>query len=178
MSGDLNQARDAIVQGIKTALPELRTCEPHGGRFAAGELARWSRKAPGVLVAALRIPAVRQDKSQLTEVQWGAFIVTKDSPQASRDQVALDYAEALVRVIRNQRWGLSGAQAPQNLSADNLFAAEIDRQGIALWAVTWRQAIALTLNDPATLADWTLYNATHQVGDGPVAQDQVNLPQE
>ena len=57
MSGDIKLTRDAIVAAIKAALPDLYTCEAHGGRFDLNELTRWSRKAPAVLVAAVSVPA-------------------------------------------------------------------------------------------------------------------------
>jgi glutamine cyclotransferase len=91
---------------------------------------------------------------------------------------ALDYAEAVMRTVKLNRWGLDNAQKPERLAADNLFSGQLDRKGIALWAVSWQQGVSLRYTNVAELADFTLYTATHEVGDGPVAEDRVELPQE
>jgi hypothetical protein len=127
-------------------------------------------------VSAVSVPALSDGKDPVAEVRWAAFIVTRDTPAATRDVAALDYAEAVMRTVRLNRWGLDNAQKPERLAADNLFSGQLDRQGIALWAVSWQQGVALRHTDVATLADFTLYTATHNVGDGPVAEDRVDLP--
>ncbi|MEX0732844.1 MAG: hypothetical protein WED00_05685 [Aquisalimonadaceae bacterium] len=185
MSGDLYTAREAITAGIKSALPELRTCETHGGRFDRGELQRLSRRAPAVFVAALGVPSVAETpRAGLPLVGWAAFVIVSDTPQVSRDVIALDYAEALLRLIndngKGHRWGLDGAQKPERLAADNLYSGSLDKMRVAMWAVTWRQGIHLTPGAISELADFALYSATHLVGgsEDPDAEDRVELPTE
>ncbi|MEC7376838.1 MAG: hypothetical protein VX421_04450, partial [Pseudomonadota bacterium] len=89
-----------------------------------------------------------------------------------------DYSEALLRLVRNNTWQLENTQKPARVAAENLYSGQLDRHGIALWAVSWQQGISLSTTDIAELADFTLYTATHEVGDGPVAEDRVELPQE
>lgn len=178
MSGDIKLTRDAIVTAIDAGIPELYRCEAHGGRFDLGELQRWSKQAPAVLVAAVSVPDLADGPTRIATVRWVAYLITKDTPQATRDVAALDYAESLLRLVRNNEWGLDNTQKPQRLAAENLYSGTIDRHGIALWAVSWTQGVSLRATDIATLADFTLYTATHNVGDGPVAEDQVDMPQE
>ena len=178
MSGDIKLTRDAIVAAIKAALPDLYTCEAHGGRFDLNELTRWSRKAPAVLVAAVSVPAISDGPTNNAEVRWVAYLITRDTPEATRDVAALDFSEALLRLVRKNTWQLDNTQNPQRVAAENLYSGQIDRHGIALWAVSWQQAVSLRASDIAELADFTLYTATHEVGDGPVAEDRVELPQE
>ena len=178
MSGDIQLARDAIVSAIKTALPALYTCEAHGGRFDFKELSRWSKQAPAVLVAAVSVPSIADGPTRIAQVRWVAYLVTRDTPQATRDVAALDFAEALLRLGRNNTWALDNTQKPERLAAENLYSGQLDRSGMALWAVSWQQGVGLRASDIATLADFTLYTATHEVGDGPVAEDRVELPQE
>jgi phage gp37-like protein len=180
MSGDIHAAREAIVAAVDAALPELRTCQSHGGRFDRGELQRLSRRAPAVLVAVLGIPGLDDGAGAgRAAVRWGAYVLTRDTPAVRRDVAVLDYAEALMRLVRGNRWALGSAQRPRRIGADNLYSGELDKHGIALWAVTWEQEIAFAPRDLADLADWTLYSATHQVGgaDDPDAEDRVELPQ-
>ena len=178
MSGDIQLTRDAIVSAIKTALPALYTCEAHGGRFDFKELSRWSKQAPAVLVAAVSVPSIADGPTRIAQVRWVAYLVTRDTPQATRDVAALDFAEALLRLVRNNTWALDNTQKPERLAAENLYSGQLDRSGMALWAVSWQQGVSLRASDIATLADFTLYTATHEVGDGPVAEDRVELPQE
>lgn len=178
MSGDIKLTRDAIVSAIKTALPDLYTCEAHGGRFDLNELNRWSKQAPAVLVAAVSVPSIADGPTHIAEVRWVAYLVTRDTPQATRDIAALDYSEALMRLVRKNTWQLDNTHNPTRVAAENLYSGQLDRHGIALWAVSWQQGISLRNTDIAELADFTLYTATHEVGDGPVAEDRVELPQE
>ena len=53
----LNELLDGVAGGVREALPELKTCAVHDGRFQAAELRRWSLRAPAVLVAWLGTPA-------------------------------------------------------------------------------------------------------------------------
>ena len=178
MSGDIKLTRDAIVNAIKTALPDLYTVEAHGGRFDLKELTRWGKQAPAVLVAAVSVPAIADGPTNIAEVRWVAYLVTRDTPQATRDVAALDFSEALLRLVRKNTWNLDNTQNPTRVAAENLYSGQLDRHGIALWAVSWQQGISLRTADIAELADFTFYTATHEVGDGPVAEDRVELPQE
>lgn len=178
MSGDIKLTRDAIVSAIKTALPDLYTCEAHGGRFDLNELNRWSKQAPAVLVAAVSVPSIEDGPTRIAEVRWVAYLVTRDTAQSTRDVAALDYSEALMRLVRKNTWQLDETHNPTRVAAENLYSGQLDRHGIALWAVSWQQGISLRTTDIAELADFTLYTATHEVGDGPVAEDRVELPQE
>lgn len=181
MSGDLVSAREAIVAAIEANVPSLRTCESHGGRFDRGELQRIGRKAPAVFVAALSVPGLEEMGGAVpANLRWGAYVITRDTPQAGRDVAVLDYTEALLRLVRDNRWGLDGAQKPTKVSADNLFSGKLDSSGIAMWAVTWDQQLHLTPKPISELADFELYHATHEVGgtDTQNAIDEVTLPQE
>ena len=133
MSGDIKLTRDAIVNAIKTALPDLYTVEAHGGRFDLKELTRWSKQAPAVLVAAVSVPAIADGPTNIAEVRWVAYLVTRDTPQATRDVAALDFSEALLRLVRKNTWNLDNTQNPTRVAAENLYSGQLDRHGIALW---------------------------------------------
>ncbi|KMQ74004.1 phage protein Gp37 [Marinobacter subterrani] len=175
-TGDINLTRDAIVAAIAKALPELKDCQAHGGRFDLQELKRWSRRAPAVLVAAVQIPEAARNRVNQVTVRWVAYVVASDAPGVSRDVIALDYTEALLRCIKDNRWGLDNTQRPENVAAENLYSGPADRQGIALWAVSWQQALTLRATDISDLADFAIYSATHQVGDGPDTESYTEIP--
>tara|TARA_B100000700_G_scaffold140319_1_gene156343 strand:+ start:230 stop:775 length:546 start_codon:yes stop_codon:yes gene_type:complete len=181
MSGDIETVRQAIVTSLGDALGAPVLIESHGGRFDRAELARYSKRAPVVLIAAMSLPSVGERGSMtLPTVQFAAFVICRDAPGEPRDTQALTLAEALVRHITGNRWEQESVQRPERINAENLYSGEIDRLGIAMWAVSWRQAIELSSRrDPATLADFERYRATHQVGtdDDPDTKSQADLPQ-
>tara|TARA_B100000700_G_scaffold22521_4_gene21888 strand:- start:26946 stop:27497 length:552 start_codon:yes stop_codon:yes gene_type:complete len=180
MSGDIETVRQAIVTSLGNALGNPVLVEAHGGRFGRAELARYSKRAPAVLVAAMSMPEILdQPRPGRAKVQFAAFVVCRDAPLERRDTQALILAEALVRHITGNSWGLASARRPERLNAENLYSGEIDSLGIAMWAVSWRQEINLSArSDAAELADFATFHATHQVGDGPDTESHLELPTE
>lgn len=179
-TGEINQVRSAIVATIAQNLPALKSCAPHGGRFDLQELQRWSMQAPAVAVSAVQIPGVANDETNQVRVRWVAYLIVKDAPGVTRDVVALDYTEALLRLARGNTWGLDNLQRPESLAADNLYNGQSDRKGMALWAVSWQQSVNLRHADISQLADFELYTGTHQVGgdNDPELHSRAELNQE
>lgn len=167
MSGVIEQVRDAIVASLSTALGQPVDVETHPGRFNAQELRRYSKKAPVVLVAAMSVPTFEDEpRPGQAVVQWAAFVVTKDAPGNSRDAQAITLSEAVMQHIRRNDWGNSDVSKPERVNAENLYSAEIDKVGVAMWAVSWRQKVAMQpVKDVSELADFALYSATHEIGD-------------
>lgn len=178
MSADIDTVRQAIVASLRESLGQHVTVESHGGRFDRQELARYSKRAPAVLVAAMSIPEMLDTpRPGRAGVQWAAFIVTRDAPGATRDTQALTLAESLVRQIPGNTWGVDSTQRPDRINAENLYSGEIDRLGIAMWAVSWRQQVRLSpLKNIAELADFAIYSGTHHIGDGPDTESYLELP--
>ena len=176
--------RQAVVDTIAAALPALRACEAHGGRFDAKELQRVSTKSPAVLVAITRATGIDLVHGQRAgELTFAAFVCTRDTAEATRADMALQILDGLAGIIPGNRWGLDDAQSePRSINAQNLFSAGVDRQGVALWGVSWTQSFVLStdvdmdaLNDfLTTVVDYDL--DTQQDGD-PVGQDNISLPQ-
>ena len=137
-NGDIETVRQAIVTSLGNALGNPVLVEAHGGRFGRAELARYSKRAPVVLIAAMSLPSVGERGSMtLPTVQFAAFVICRDAPGEPRDTQALTLAEALVRHITGNRWEQESVQRPERINAENLYSGEIDRLGIAMWAVSW-----------------------------------------
>ena len=84
----------------------------------------------------------------------------------------------MARVAGN-RWGLEWAHIPEEIRCDNLYEAELDKTGVAIWAVTWQQRIEVTreqtLESFNTLsAAWQLEGAGEQT---PAAEDTISATQ-
>lgn len=174
--------RTAVVAGIKAALPAVPTVEPHSGRFDLTDLGRLAVRTPAVLVAVLGTDEVTQSTTGLCvePVRLAAFVVTGNAPGLTRDAAALAIVHTLARLLPENRWGLDGAQRPTEIRADNLYAAELDRKAIAMWAVSWRQYLRTTEIDVATLDVFAKFHAETDVGQTAATEnptDDVDLPQ-
>ena len=59
----------------------------------------------------------------------------------------------LLLLLPRARWGFfsaPGIGAAEQVRAANLYSGEVDKAGVALWAVTWRQALRLEAADDGT----------------------------
>ena len=155
-----NKFLTAVAAEIKTWIPELKTCEVHNGRFDKGELMRHALRAPAVLVSCLGTASVedRGDEGVNAQKLWAAFIVTRDLPGLPRGEGARNLADALELLIMRgiveedpitkeqrlaNRWGLKGVGPAEQLRSQNLYGGDIDKQGAALWVVSWRQSLRI-----------------------------------
>ena len=141
-----NEFLQAICREIQEKLfRDLKACEVHDGRFDLGELKRISTRTPAVYVACLGTPRMEDPGTEQTDAvkQLAIYVVTKNAPGLSRGEAARNLVEALETYLPRARWGLRGIGAAENVRSENLYGGAIDRQGIALWAVSWRQALRL-----------------------------------
>ncbi|MAK91782.1 MAG: hypothetical protein CMI13_11170 [Oleibacter sp.] len=157
----LDSVRSSIVTTIKNALPQLKTCSAHAGRFNLQELTRISHNSPAVFVACLGFTGTSGVGETSSTAAWAAYIVTAERSAADRDTTALKIASALATFMDGQTWDDDNVvEEPQNVSGQNLYSAALDKSGVALWAVTWRQAITVgTSTDIDELNDFLRYSA-------------------
>lgn len=177
--------RTAIVDELKTKLASaVKTVEGHGGRFDAKELMRVSAKAPAVFVAAMLLSEITRRHSETTAtISWAVFVVAKDQPNnVTRDVVALTIAEAIGKIVPDNRWGLDGQceGTPTSIRAQNMFSAEIDAKGVAMWGLSWQQKMVIAAGDDTStlddlLAILTATDLDPSQDDEPLAHDQLNL---
>ncbi len=139
----LNAVLNAVRDDFSACLSKLRQCKVHDGRFGLKELRRIATHAPAVLVAVIGVPAVADPGTNEIdcELQIVAYIITRDGARLLRGKAARIIAQTLLLKVRANRWGLTGVGAPERLRADNLYSGDIDRHGVAIWAVLWRQKI-------------------------------------
>lgn len=141
----LTEVRQQIVYRIAEAMPDLRSCEAHGGRFTAAELARVSAATPAVRVACVQVASIRLSGSgeRRVRTRWVATVTTtsQDRRGVMRDELALEIVERLSLLLVRQSWGIEQIRPvdPDTIVANNLFGAELEGRGIAMWAVSWEQ---------------------------------------
>ncbi len=172
--------RESIRATIEThpQMGNLKQVSTHGGRFDLAELQRWATQTPCIRVGALAVPRVDIEAMQvIANVQWGAFIVTRDVPEVPRDSSALSLLQALLNVVTPyQRWNDQNAYAPTDIVGTNIYNASLDKTGMASWALTWSQRYDITNFDPAELDDFLRYRSTAVVSETAQVLDQVDLP--
>lgn len=141
----LDTLRDAIVATLHAAFPVLPSVEGHGGRFDLPELQRMGAQTPALRVVVLQVPEAMDSAAGSFDLaaEIAVFVVTRDAPQKPKDAAALATVSQLLTVIPGNRWGLDFIDHPETVRADNLYSAPLDKVGIALWAISWRQIVRL-----------------------------------
>ena len=144
----INDMLEALVTRTQTLLPKLKTCEVHPGRFDARELQRIAARTPAVYFAALETQRsqTQEDRTERTQVQIGAFVVTQDARRLPRHVSAVNLVEALCGHLPQFKLGIEGVRKPKAPRARNLYGGNIDKKGVALWAVTF--TVEATLGNP------------------------------
>lgn len=141
----INELLEAVRAELAGLFPDLKACQVHDGKFNQAELKRIATKTPALLVALLGVTKVTDPGTEQSdaELQLAAFVVTRSSPGLDRGPAARALMEALLIHVPRTRWGLTGVSSGRDVRAQNFYAGEIDRQGVALWAVSWRQPVRL-----------------------------------
>lgn len=141
----MNALLDAVCVRVRDWLPDLKECSVHDGRFTADEVRRWAIRTPAVRLACLGLASVGDSGDERSEpvLQLAAMVVTRDGAGMPRGKSARNLVDCLVSRVPRERWGLTGVGPAGNLRADNLYSGKIDKFGVALWAVLWRQTLRL-----------------------------------
>lgn len=137
---------NAIKAAINSALPELRRCEVHGGRFDLAELKRVATQTPAVFVSLLGTPLVANagTTEQDIELNIAIYVVTSDKVQLPRSVSIINLTQAIMMLIDMNQWQLTGKRGcPKDMSSQNLYSGDIDKNGIAMWAISFNQTVRL-----------------------------------
>lgn len=161
--------REAIRKELADGVKDLREVTTHGGRFDEAQLRAWGARAPCAIVAALGFPALEGHGPVTATVEWGVFIVTRDTLTLKRDEHMLILAPNILTIVHPaQRWGdFEGVWMPEDIKAVNLYGAKIDAMGLALWAASWTQKIDINLVNASDLADFLRVRGDFTLSDDP-----------
>ncbi|WP_279477028.1 hypothetical protein [Aeromonas veronii] len=168
--------------GADRLIDRVQTVERHIGRFnEPEEITRWmGNRDGGVRIAAMRVVSMRREGNLIGTIEFSAFVFCADQFGYARDQRAEVIAGRLATALMlTGRWRGTGAyKAPESVRMDNLYTAGIDKHGLAIWSVTWRQDWPLDNPiDPATLDDFLRMNWRAEQGDGaPVCEADITVP--
>ena len=172
---------DAV--GGDKQVDRVQTVERHIGQFdKPDDVKRWlTNRDGGVRVAAMRVVAMRNEGSSLIgTIEFAAFVFTTGMWGYAKDQRAEVIAGRLAKALMHKGgWQGTGAyKSPDAVRADNLYSGEIDKLGLAIWSVTWRQDWPLDNPiDSATLDDFLRCHWQAELADGaPVLEADITLP--
>lgn len=140
--------------------------ETYGGELNAEEISRTSVKCPGVLVTCLGwVPppaGANMAGKDATCAQMLAFVVTNQTQRTERMSAAMELARRVERLLKawvpqdNEFFDVTGPELG-SFRCENLYSSRMDKAGLALWMVSWRQCTAdraLTPEQEARLVDW------------------------
>jgi hypothetical protein len=139
------QLPNLIAQKVTGIIPGLAQCEGITGRFDAERLKRAGIQAPAVLVSLM---GLRQGQGYAGHVQtyvadFAAFVVTKDAVGLKRHEAGGAIVQALLRLIPDNNWGQIGVGYAEGVQATSLNNEALDKQGVALWGISWTQTVML-----------------------------------
>lgn len=154
MSSALVLYRKAVEQGFRDFLSDgpdaVIQVDTHIGDFAAEELRRYCRSAPAVILAPLGFPQVlRAGGVAIAEIMYAAYVITKYRSSAVRNDMAMQIVECIYRELPfKSSWSEEiCSKTPTDIEGVNLYNGTIDKMGLSLWAVKWKQMIHLTFDD-------------------------------
>ncbi|EFO30936.1 hypothetical protein TRICHSKD4_4536 [Roseibium sp. TrichSKD4] len=104
---------------------------------AIGRLVEVARHANGVPIHTLRL---------------GVFLIPAPDKRNTQALHLSDAAFEMVDFITGQggnRFGISGASVPKNLTAANNYSQSLDRKGSTLWTIEWTQSFHIFGSDNA-----------------------------
>ena len=172
----LDKYRAAIAAHLRKYLPPSVTVYELGNSLDDTELQRLCLAAPGVGVEIIGADGVElKGRSPYVTVNVGVSVVAgpgRDGQPA--DSAVLVLAALVAGVIADQRFGLD-CMRPESVRATNITSGDQATNNVALWTVTWKQAV-----DVSNVITWPelddfLRCYTREKKDGPVTIE-THLP--
>lgn len=135
-----------ICGEVRRVLPDLRSCDPHAGKFDLDELKKRGIPTPGVLVSVMGGREAQHASGGWIgfNLSCTAYIVTHHNPALPRNVAAANIATALARLIGNNDWSLPDCGTTRDLRLHVLDTVQVRSAGLALWALTWLQPVTLS----------------------------------
>lgn len=174
------ECRQAIADGLQAAFKarglEVQT-RPHGGSITKDEIVgRLAVKPPALFVGAMGASAVRVQGPKATlMVSWAAFLIANNSIKENRDTAILTMAAIALASISHERWGGLGTTKAEDVTATNLYSVPLDKAGLSLWGVRWRQGLELDTTVSADELDLFRYLDGTVNPEGAIKNDTLPL---
>ena len=158
----INPLLDDMIAHLAPRFPDSVSIARYSGRFTERDLDRFAGRAPALLVSlqslhlsgchAIPAPALhagdRQDaprRRMQGTITCAIAILTKDRPEQTRDQVAIDLINTLVIALPQQTFdnSISLGVKPDSIHAQNLHSLALDNKAVTLWGLTFEQTVRM-----------------------------------
>ena len=173
---------EATGPGADRKIDRVQTVERHIGRFnEADDIKRWMSGKGGIRVCAQRVVAMQNQGSRLIgTIEFCRLVFCAEQFAYAKDQraevIACRLAKALM--LKGGWVGTGASSVPEAVRADNLYTTAIDKLGLAIWSVTWRQDWRWM--NPSTKPPWTTSCASTSRPNWPMAppsaRQMIELP--
>ncbi|MCE8004225.1 DUF1834 family protein [Billgrantia ethanolica] len=179
------EAEDAIVSACQGVLGQtVKTVEILPGPWDQDALTLAFRRMPGVWVyfdggqPGKGVRGSRLDARFLVYAVTSHASGTRDRQRGNSRQIgAYEIVERVVPTLTGKPAADLGTLLFQGLRV--LTPASAQRKGVAVYEMTFGLEMAFPApRDASDLADFAIYSATHQVGDGPATESYLELPTE
>lgn len=148
-----------VADQITEWLPHLATCKGSVGRIDLAEVKRQGIAAPAVLVSRFGTQINRTlsgpHRHYLTDMS--AFVITRNTVNLDRNDAAAAITQALLTMLPDMNLQTEGVGAVSDVAEHSLITTDVQKEGVSLWAVTWRMEVALLDWPTAPAIDPALY---------------------
>lgn len=170
------------LEGTERQIDKVQTVERHIGKFdTPADVKRWiANRDGGVRIAAVRVPQYETVGGRLIgTVNFTAYVFTTDQFSYQKDTRAEVIAGRIAGLLLRKGALPTAYARAEAVRGDNLYSAQIDELGLAIWSVSWTQQWYLDVPvDPDTLDDFLRFGLKAQLADGaPELEGVVDLPQ-
>lgn len=134
-----------VAEQVSAWLPHLATCKGIVGRIDLAEVKRQGISAPAVLVSRFgtRIDRTLAGPHRHYLTDMSAFVVTKSTVNLDRNEAAAAITQVLLARLPDMNLETDGVGVVSDVAEHSLITTDVQKEGLALWAVTWRLEIAL-----------------------------------
>lgn len=132
---------------------EVATVQEYGGEFSGEEIDKVGFTCPAIFIAPLGwtpgATGKRLTGRHTRAVSMSAFVVTKSAGgRTARMREAMQLAERLTLALRawmpqdgDGPYAIAPLDDDEEPTAENLYGRAVDKAGLALWLVRWRQDV-------------------------------------
>jgi hypothetical protein len=151
---DLRAAAIALIGGAGLG---LKSVDKHVGRYSVDDLKRLLSASPACAlgITGATKPERRASGELAIDVAFAAVVVTRQQRTIDADDDAVNLAIAVAALING--W-VPAATVPRcnpavNIRCDGVGDSELDREQMAVWAVTWSHTVVIGTDEIAAGID-------------------------
>lgn len=166
----LNELRD----NADAFLPDNVNVYLHIGRFGANEISRYAIRCPALVLAVAGAEnVVRVGGAYRAPMTVTAFCIGKEITTEDRGSMALTVADVFMEYLLFGTLPEDGS-TPSDIDLENGYSEQLDKFGLALFAVTFKQQVQVDRRVSwEELDDFLLFRGTYDLPDSIDGDDET-----